>query len=113
MFFFSRRRTRVLSLAMLYSRIFTNWLRRSRFSQARLKLLLLLASDRLGWTFARARIGVSPLAMHRQAAPVPQAAITAKIHQSLDIHCDIAPQIALDHVVPVDHFANLNDLRFG
>src|SRR4029453_11649297 len=27
MFFFSRRRTRVLSLALLYSRIFTKWLR--------------------------------------------------------------------------------------
>ena len=43
----------------------------------------------------------------RQTAAVPQAAIAAEIHQPLDIHRDIAPEIALDHVVAVDHLADL------
>src|SRR6516165_11303771 len=72
--------------------------------------LLLLASDRLGRTLARARIGMGALTAHRQAAAMTQAAIAAKIHQPLDVDAGLATKIALDHVVAVDHFADLQDL---
>src|SRR5579871_792777 len=70
-------------------------------------LLLFLSSNRLGRTFARARIGVGALAAHRQSAPMAQAAIAAEVHQPLDVDAGLATKIALDHVVAVDHFADL------
>ena len=40
-----------------------------------------------------------------------QAAIAAQIHQPLDTFIATSRlQIALDHVIPVDDFADLNDL---
>src|SRR6516165_11054790 len=75
--------------------------------------LLLLAGDRLGRTLARARVGVGALTAHRQPAPMAQAAIAAEIHQALDVHADLATQIAFDHVVAVDHFADLQNLLVG
>src|SRR5437868_7692145 len=40
--------------------------------------LFLLAGDRARRPFARARVGVGPLAAHRQAAAMPQTAIAAE-----------------------------------
>jgi len=37
-----------------------------------------------------------PLTAHRQAAAMAQAAIAADVDQSLDVHADLAPQIALE-----------------
>src|SRR5690606_19850403 len=91
MFLRSLRRTRVLSLAIC---------------QPPLIQLFLLARDSLGRSLAGARIGMRALAANRQAAPVAQAAITAQVHQPLDIHRHFAPQVALDHEVPVDDFSN-------
>src|SRR6476659_9651079 len=72
-------------------------------------VLLLLAGNRLGRTLAGASVGVCALAAHRQALAVTQAAIAAQVHQSLDVHGNLAPEIALHQVFvlgSVDDFAN-------
>src|SRR5215510_3869192 len=75
--------------------------------------LLLLAGDRLGRPLARARVGVSALTAHRQAATMAQAAIAAEVHQTLDVDADLAAQVALDEIVAVDHFADLQHFLVG
>ena len=42
-----------------------------------------------------------------------QAAIAAEIHQALDVHGDVASQVALDPVVAVDDLAQTRDLGVG
>src|SRR6202042_1968522 len=70
-------------------------------------LLLLLAGDRLGRPLARAGVGMGGLTPPRQPAAMTQAAIAAEVHQTLDVHADFATKIALDQIVAVDHFADL------
>src|SRR5579884_1624829 len=105
MFLRSRRRTRVLPrpgpvprrrsamfcpyLRMLSSRDF-RWPGRPRGPSP---LLLLADPDRPPRAAPRARVGARALAPHRHAAAVPQAAIRADIHQPLNVHRDLAPQI--------------------
>src|SRR5437016_9176848 len=69
--------------------------------------LLLLAGDRLGRSLARARVGMGALTAHRQTAAMTQAAIAAEVHQTLDVDADLTAKIALDQIVAVDHFADL------
>src|SRR4051794_29291135 len=38
-----------------------------------------------------------------------QAAIAAEVHQTLDVDADLATKIALDEIVAVDHFADLQN----
>src|SRR5229473_2680914 len=65
MFLRSRRRTRTASLPILNPFA-------TRHSGPHISpQLLLLAGDRLGWTFTGPRIGVGALAANRQAAPMP------------------------------------------
>src|ERR1700754_4059351 len=78
-----------------------------------IRLLLLLAGDRLGRTLARARVGVGALTAHRQTAAMAQAAIAAEVHQTLDVDADLAAQVALDEIVAVDHFADLQHFLVG
>src|SRR5262249_34071383 len=44
---------------------------------------------------------------------MPQPAIAAQILEPLDVELDLAPQVALDDVVAVDHFADLQNLGVG
>src|SRR6185312_14276407 len=74
---------------------------------------LLLALNCLGRSLAGARIGMRALAANRQRAAMAQAAIAAKIHEALDVHRDFAAQIALDLIVAVDGFANLQHFSIG
>src|SRR5258705_4217408 len=69
--------------------------------------LLLLAGDRLGRALARARIGMGALTAPRETAAMQQAAIAAEVHQRLDVDADLTTEIAFDHIVAVDHFADL------
>src|ERR1700733_202870 len=106
MFLRSRLRTRVASLPI--QNPFADrspWLRRSQ--TVLLHALFLLAGDSLCRAFAGPGIGVGALAAHRQAAAVTQAAITAEIHQPLDVRRDLAAEVAFDDVVAVDDFAQL------
>src|SRR5580704_429467 len=116
MFLRSRRLTRVASLPILRpfrgspgaSQMPPNLPLHGRFGE-----LFLLARDRLGRSLAGARIGMGTLATDRKAAPMPQPTVAAKVHQPLDVHRRIAAQIALDLVIAVDHFANLQHLLVG
>jgi hypothetical protein len=51
------------------------------------------------------------LAANRELTPMTQAAIAAKVHQTLDVDRHFAPQIALDHIVAVNRLTNLQDFR--
>src|SRR4051794_4105801 len=110
MFFFSRRRTRVASLPILQTSCCPARAGNSSSAGAR---LLLLASDCLGRSLAGARIGMRALAAYRQAAPMAQSAIAAEIHQALDVHRNITPQIAFDEIVAIDHLADLQHFLIG
>src|SRR3546814_3375287 len=68
-----------------------------------------LAGDRLGLALTSARIGVRALAANRQALAMAQAAIAGEVHQPLDVHRRVAAQVALDRVVGVERFADLQD----
>src|SRR5690349_16757439 len=108
MFLRSRRRTRVASLPILYP-----FAARPCGPATLESGLLLLAGDRLRRPLAGAGVGMGPLAADRQTAAMAQPAIAAEIHQPLDVERDLAAQIALDHVVAVDHFADLQHLGVG
>src|SRR3712207_2781142 len=84
-----------------------------RGSRAILLRHLLLAGDRHRLALARARVGVGALAAHRQAAAVPQAAVAGHVHQPLDVHGDLAPEVALDPVLAVDQLADAEHLFVG
>ena len=86
---------------------------RSRHAQPVPLVLFLLACDRPRLALAGARIGVGALAAHRQALAMALAAETAQIHQPLDVHRDLAPEVALDHIVAVDGLADADHLILG
>src|SRR4029078_5469007 len=69
---------------------------------------LLLAGDRFCRALARARVGMRALTAHGRARAVTQPAITAKIHEALDVHRHFATEITLDQIVAVDRFADLD-----
>src|SRR3546814_7721199 len=71
--------------------------------------LLLLAGDRLRLALAGARIGVRALAADGKALAMTQAAIAGEVHQALDVHRRVAAKVALDRVVGVQRFADLED----
>src|SRR5689334_563869 len=81
----------------------------TRHSLLATRQLFLLSGNRLGRALARARIGVGALTAHRQAAAMTQAAIAAEVHQTLDVDAGLATKIALDQIVAVDHFADLQN----
>src|SRR5712672_719750 len=53
------------------------------------------------------------LAADRQVAAMPKPAIAAEILQPLDVELDVAPQVALDHVIAIDHLADLQHFLVG
>src|SRR5688572_16072618 len=59
-----------------------------------------------------ARVGLRPLPVRRQAAPVAQALVRPDLHQPLDVLRALAPQVAL-HEQVVDLLAQLADLVLG
>ena len=117
MFFFSRRRTRALSLAMLYSRIceFMNGAGyKAEASAATPESCLLSSCRRSAWPDLCACAHWCGCAGRGPADPGDgEAAIAAQVHQPLDVHRDFAPQIAFDHIVAVDGLADLADLGVG
>src|SRR6266481_3381883 len=58
--------------------------------------VLLANGGALARTLTRSCVRVSPLAAHGQALAVTQAAEAAEVHEALDVHRDVAAQIALD-----------------
>src|SRR5580658_1862314 len=64
-------------------------------------------------TLAGARVGVSALAAHGQAAPVPQAAVGAHLDVALDVHRDFLAQVALDGAFLFQNLADPIDFVLG
>src|SRR5580658_3189322 len=60
-------------------------------------------------TLAGACVGMRALAAHRQAAPVPQAAIGAHLDVALDVHRDFLAQIAFDRAFLFQNRADATD----
>src|SRR5207247_8737859 len=81
----------------------------SRFTS----LLLPSYSDGAFWSAAGAGVGAGALAVHRQAALVPDAPVALDLDQALDVHAHHAAQLALDRVFFVNGLAQLVDLFFG
>src|SRR6185295_12406568 len=73
----------------------------------------LLGDGRASRTFARARIGVSALAPDRQTAPMSQTAISADIHQALDVHLNPLTQITFNLALRFQNGANPPQLVFA
>src|SRR3954452_13083219 len=71
--------------------------------------LLLLARDRLGLALAGARIGVGALATDRKAPAMAKPAVAGEVHQPLDVHRGLTAKVALDAVILVDRFADVDD----
>src|SRR5580765_2873407 len=70
--------------------------------------LHLLAADRhLLRTLARARIRLGALPVHRQAAAMPQAPVSADVHEALDVHGVLAAERAFHLVLALDERAQL------
>jgi hypothetical protein len=57
---------------------------------------LLLGDRCASWTFPGARVGMRALTANRQRSAVPQSPVATNIHQSLDVHLDALPQVALN-----------------
>src|SRR5690349_5647427 len=90
-FFFSRRRclTAFLRSAM-------------RLFRPRLLRGLAPSADRALRAAPLARVGLGPLAAHRQVPPMAEAAVRADLLESLDVQRDLAAQVALDLEAPID-----------
>src|SRR4029450_398438 len=82
-------------------------------ADGRKKRLLLLAGDRLGSALAGARVGVRALAADRKAPAMAKPAVAGEVHQPLDVHPRLAAKVALDRLVAVDRFANVQDFLVG
>src|SRR5690606_17355089 len=61
----------------------------------------------------RARIGMRALAANRERTTVTQAAVAAKVHQTLDVHRDFTTQVTFNLVVAVNRFTNLKHFGVG
>src|ERR1700745_2075314 len=76
-------------------------------------LRLLSASDGLLGALAAACVRLRPLPVHRQAAPVADAAVRADLGKPIDRLLPVAAQVTLDLEVGVDVVAKLRDLFVG
>src|SRR5436309_817415 len=74
---------------------------------------LFLACNGARWALAGACVGMRALTAHRQPTAVPKAAITAEIHQPLDVHRHLAAQIAFHKIIAIDGLADLDHFRLG
>src|SRR6266540_1526947 len=75
---------------------------RGRGPQSSFRRRFLAAADGLLRALARAGVGLRPLAVHRQAAPVTDAAVRADLAESLDGLGALPAQVALDLELRVD-----------
>src|SRR5689334_2671840 len=80
---------------------------------AKLLRRLLAASDSLLRALAAAGVRLRPLSVHRQAAPVADAAVRADLGEPLDRLLPVATEIALGLELRVDVVAELRDLFVG
>jgi hypothetical protein len=75
--------------------------------------LFLPATDSALGPFASARIGLGILSSDGKTAPVAYAPVTAQIHQPLDVHADLAPQVPFNLIVFLDDIPEFGYLFLG
>src|SRR5258707_607900 len=83
------------------------------FGIRRLLPLLPLHAHGLLRPLAGTGVRVGPLAVNRQAAPVPEALVTGDLDLALDVLAFFAPQVALNLVVGVDVATEADNLVLG
>src|SRR6476661_6741070 len=76
-------------------------------------LLLPPHADRLLRSAPLTGVGLGSLATRRQVAPMAHPAIRADLDESLDVERNLAAEVALHLVAPVDQLAEPVDLLFG
>src|SRR6476619_6946337 len=74
---------------------------------------LLLAGDGALRALAGARVGLGPLAAHRQATAVPQALVATDLDLAADVGLHLTAQITLHLEVALDVVAQLGHLIVG
>src|SRR5207248_4773544 len=74
---------------------------------------LLLRNRALARSLARPRVGPRALTTHGQPAAMTHAAVTADLHQPLDVHRDFFAQVPFDAPLLLDDAADLPDVVFG
>ena len=72
--------------------------------------LLLLVSHGLALALAGSRVLLRALAAYGQAFTMAQTAVTAQIHQALDINRNITAQFAFNKVVFVNYFTDFGNI---
>src|SRR5437588_11053070 len=60
--------------------------------------------------FARTRVGVRALAANRKPTAMPQSAIRADVHQTLDVHLNALAKVAFDFALRLENCANAAQL---
>src|SRR5687768_13888318 len=75
-------------------------------------LLFLLDSADLARTLAGASIGVRSLAAYGQTFAVPKPAISADVHEPLDIELHFFAQVSFDASLLLDYLTNARQLLF-
>src|SRR5260370_8790436 len=73
----------------------------------------LLPGDGLARALAGAGVGLGPLAAHRQAAPVPHAAVTVDVLQAGNVLQHLPAKPAFDRVVAVEGAADAAQVSVG
>src|SRR2546423_1729130 len=75
--------------------------------------LLLRCYRTAPWTLARARVGVRPLAAHRQVSAVADSAIGLNFDQPADVHLNLLAEIAFHAPFLLDSLADVVDFLLG
>src|SRR5579859_2829321 len=60
--------------------------------------------------FARARVRMRALTVHRKPLAMTKPAVAPEVHQALDVHLHFAAQVAFDFVVGLEEVADLLDV---
>src|SRR5688572_12197467 len=85
-----------------------------RGTQLRLSSGFLLSSNcALARSLAGSSIGVGSLATGRQRFPMPRPPVRTDLHESLNVHGDFFPQIALDRRAFFNHLPEPGDFVLG
>src|SRR5688572_21089569 len=74
---------------------------------------LLLGYSCAARAFARARVRVRALSANGQATAMPQAAISADVHQTFDVHLNALAQVAFNFALGFQDRANATELFFA
>jgi hypothetical protein len=77
------------------------------------ELLLLAPTDGSAWATPRSSIGPRSLTAGWHSSPVTQATVTSDIHEALDVHSDLATEVAFDAHFFVDHVTQSVDFIIG